>query len=65
VSLTKTIRAATGTGLAEAKRCTDDVLAGEDVALMFPTEAEADKFSAEVQKLGALIRRESRHNQSG
>jgi tetrahydromethanopterin S-methyltransferase subunit H len=57
ISLTKAIRANTGKGLAESKACTDSVLSGEDVALMFPTAAEADKFSAEAQRLGASIRR--------
>jgi hypothetical protein len=58
ISLTKAIRAATGKGLAESKLCTDSVLSGEDVALMFPTSAEAERFAAKVQELGAAIRRE-------
>lgn len=60
ISLAKVIRTATGKGLAESKRCTDAVLSGEDVALMFPTAAEAETFCAEAQKLGASIRREMR-----
>ncbi|HXB71286.1 MAG TPA: hypothetical protein VNY05_23830 [Candidatus Acidoferrales bacterium] len=57
ISLTKAIRAATEKGLAESKGCADSVLSGEDVGLMFPTAAEADKFSAEVQRLGRSVRR--------
>ena len=58
ISLTKAIRAATGKGLAESKDCTDSVLSGEDVALMFSTSVEAEEFATEVQILGAAIRRE-------
>ena len=58
VSLTKAIRAATDKGLAESKRCTDQVLSGEDVALMFSTAQEAEKFVAAVQRLGVVTRRQ-------
>ncbi len=58
ISLTKAIRTATGKDLAESKRCTDAVLSGDDVTLMFPTAAEAETFCAEVQKLDVSSRRE-------
>jgi hypothetical protein len=60
ISLTKAIRKATGKGLAESKTCTDAVLAGEDVKLMFPSAAEAEKFCTEAHRLGVSIRREIR-----
>jgi hypothetical protein len=41
ISLTKLIRSATGTGLAEAKRCTEGVLAGRSVLLTFASAADA------------------------
>ena len=59
ISLTKAIRAATGKGLAESKGCTDTVLSGEDVALMFATAAEAQHFATIAQKLGVILRRGS------
>jgi len=61
VSLTKLIRASTDKGLAEAKRCTDDVLERKPVALTFPTADGADAFCAQAEKLGALARRETRY----
>jgi hypothetical protein len=62
VSLTKTIRSATGKGLAEAKNCTDALLAGATVALTFPIAVEADKFCEDVRELGVVARRETRYH---
>lgn len=62
VSLTKIIRSSTGRELAEAKNCTDEVLAGRSVTLTFPTATAADKFCADAQRLGALARRETRYH---
>ena len=61
ILLTKLIRANTGKGLAEAKHCTDEVLAGEQVALTFATAANADAFCADAQRLGVSSRRETRY----
>jgi hypothetical protein len=60
IPLTKAIRAATGTGLAEAKAHTDAVVAGLDVLLMFPSADEANSFCDAVGPLGATVRRENR-----
>jgi hypothetical protein len=60
VALTKLIRAKSGKGLAEAKQCTDDVLAGKPVTLPFATAADADIFSANAQQLGVLTKRDTR-----
>ncbi|MBV9743811.1 MAG: hypothetical protein JO099_08610 [Acidobacteriia bacterium] len=62
VSLTKAIRAATGKNLAEAKNCTDLLLAGKSVSLTLATSIEADRFCATVQELGVLARRETRYH---
>jgi ribosomal protein L7/L12 len=59
ISLTKVIRSATAMGLAEAKHCTHEVLAGKSVVLTFPTAADADKFCADAQHLGAVARCET------
>jgi hypothetical protein len=61
ISLTKAIRAATGMGLAEAKDCTDSVLAEKSVTLAFPCAADADNFCYEAQRLGVLARRLTRY----
>jgi hypothetical protein len=60
VSLTKLIRRATARTLAEAHRCTDEVLAGKSVDLTFPTAASADLFVITARQLGALARRDTR-----
>jgi hypothetical protein len=60
ISLTKLIRSVTATGLAEAKHCTDEVLAGKPVTLTFAAAAEADEFCADAQQLGAVTKRETR-----
>jgi ribosomal protein L7/L12 len=60
ISLTKLIRTATDSGLAEAKNCTDEVLAGKPVALNFPSADVADKFCADAQRLGAVAACETR-----
>jgi hypothetical protein len=59
ISLTKAIRGIRGKGRADAKHYTDSVLAGKAMTLVFPTEAEADKFYQDVQQIGALARRET------
>jgi hypothetical protein len=61
ISLTKAIRSATGKGLAEAKHCTDEVLARRPVALTFPTATAADKFCDDAQQLGAVAKRETQY----
>ena len=60
VALTKLIRTSTEKDLAEAKSCSDEVLAGKPVALTFPTAAAADAFCAGAQLLGVSSRRETR-----
>ena len=60
VALTKLIRNGTGKSLADAKFCTEEVLAGKPVALTFLTEADADAFCADTQLLGASSKRETR-----
>jgi len=60
VSLTKLIRAAAGMTLAEAKRCTDEVLVGKPVTLTFPSTEQADRFCADAQDLGVVAKRETR-----
>jgi hypothetical protein len=59
---TEAIPEATGKDLAEAKNCTDLVLAGKPVSLTLATAAEADKFCAVVQGLGVFARRETRYH---
>jgi hypothetical protein len=59
ISLTKLIRSATAKGLAEAKRCTDDLLEGKPVPLPFPDAIQADDFCEAAHRLGALARRET------
>lgn len=59
-SLTKLIRSSASKGLAEAKFCTDEVLAGRPVALTFSTAADADAFCADARQLGASSKRETR-----
>jgi hypothetical protein len=61
LSITKAVRSATGKGVAEAKACTDRVLAGRSITLSFPSAGRADDFCAEVQGLGASARREARY----
>lgn len=61
ISLTKAIRVATGMGLAEAKDCTDSVLAGKSVTLALPNAADADRFCHEAQQLGVSARRLTRY----
>ena len=60
ISLTKLIRSATDSGLAEAEHFTDEVLAGKPVALIFPSADVADKFCADAQRLGAVAAGETR-----
>jgi hypothetical protein len=59
VQLTKLIRANAGRSLADAKRCTDDVLAGKPVALTFATAPDADAFCADAEQLGVVSKRET------
>lgn len=61
ISLTKAIRHATGRGLAEAKNCTDSLLAGEHVEISFANALDAEEFREEVESLGATTRRETRY----
>ena len=61
VSLTKLIHTKAANGLAEAKRCTDDLLAGKPVALIFSTAQGADEFCADAQLLGVPSRQETRY----
>jgi hypothetical protein len=60
VQLTKLIRANAGKGLAEAKRCTDEVLAGKAVVPTFASAADADAFCADAQQLGVVSKRKTR-----
>jgi hypothetical protein len=53
VALTKLIREQAGMRLANAKECTNQLLAGERVALRIPAE-HAAKFLAEAEFLGAI-----------
>lgn len=60
VSLAKLIQSSANKGLAEAKFCTDEVLAGRPVTLTFSTAADADAFCADAQQLGASSKPETR-----
>jgi hypothetical protein len=60
VSLTKLIRASAGKGLAEAKRTTDEVLAGELVTLTVETVKAAEQFCAEASNLGVIAKWKTR-----
>jgi hypothetical protein len=60
ISLTKLIRTATGSGLVEAKCCTDEVSAGKTVTLFLPSAAAADTFCADALHLGAVAKCETR-----
>ncbi|MEP7364165.1 MAG: hypothetical protein ABI972_12990 [Acidobacteriota bacterium] len=62
ISLTKAIRHATGKGLAEAKNCTDSLLAGRHVDISFASAQDAEKFRAQAESLGALTRSETRYH---
>lgn len=61
VRLTNLIRDIEGKGLAEAKRCTDEVLGGKRVALTFATAADANAFCIAAQKLGVVSKRETHY----
>ena len=50
--MTKLIRAYTGFGLAQGKRCTDDIIEGKTVVLKVDGEA-AERFASEARMLGA------------
>ena len=54
VSHTKIIRKYTGYGLAEGKRCTDDVLDGKEVVISNLTEEAARKLLEEVTEIGVV-----------
>jgi ribosomal protein L7/L12 len=54
IALTKIIRSHTGFGLAEAKRCTDDVLENKPVIFKGLKSSDADAFLADVQSIGAV-----------
>jgi hypothetical protein len=60
LALTKLIRKSADKSLAEAKLCTDEVLAGRPVTLTFSTATDADAFCADAQQLGALSERAAR-----
>lgn len=60
ISLAKAIRKATGMGLPNARRCTDDVLARREVVLTFSTPGEADEFQGEAEELGVISERQLR-----
>ena len=61
ISLTKAIREVSGMGLAEAKDCTDSVIAGRAVTLPFSCETDADRFCCNVEGLGAVAIRDIRY----
>ena len=54
VALTKTIRSHTGFGLAEAKRCTDDVVENKPVVFRGLRSSDADAFLTDVRSIGAV-----------
>lgn len=60
VSMTKLIRAYTGYDLARGKRCVDDVLGGETVALPGMTSEQAEHFMVEARELGAVCHVETK-----
>jgi len=62
ILLTKLIQGAGRKKLIDAKRCTDELLAGRTIVLKFLTETDADFFSSQATCLGATSRRETRFN---
>ena len=60
VLLTKLIHSGASKGLAEAKFCTDEILAGRPVTLTFSIAAHGDAFCADAQQLGASSKQETR-----
>ena len=61
ISLIRAIRAATGKNLGAAKDCTDSLLGGKAVTLVFLSAADADKFCCDVERLGVLARCSTRY----
>jgi ribosomal protein L7/L12 len=54
VKLTNIIRSHTGLGLAEAKRCTDDVLENKSVVFRKLDSSDAEIFLTEVRSVGGV-----------
>jgi len=54
ISLTKIIRKHTGYGLAEGKKCTDDVLDGKIVIIPNLNVEVAEKLVEEVRSVGVI-----------
>lgn len=55
IEMTKIIRANQSLGLAEAKRCTDDVLEGKVVSLEFDNLEAAQELADALDKIGAVV----------
>jgi ribosomal protein L7/L12 len=54
VSNTKIIREYTGYGLAEAKKCTDDILKNKEVIIANLSDQTAKQLLEEVAKIGVV-----------
>ena len=55
IACTKTLQAASGLGLKDAKAITDAVLEGETRAISVGTVAEAESHVAALKNLGAIV----------
>ena len=55
INMTKTIRKHLPFGLAEAKHCTDQVLAGKEIVLDVPDATTAQLLARELDALGAEV----------
>ena len=57
ISFTKAILVASSLGLADAKRLTDELLAGTAITLVFGSEGEADHFCDKAHQFGTFANR--------
>ena len=55
IEMTKIIRANQSLGLAEAKRCTDDVLEGKVVSFEFDNLEAAKELADALENIGAVV----------
>ena len=55
ITLTQAIQVYTGLGLAAAKKCTDDLLAGKTVAFENLSDKSAKAFLEEIQGVGGIV----------
>lgn len=54
IACTKTMQAASGLGLKDAKAITDAVLEGETCTISVGTHAEAENLVADLERLGVI-----------